>query len=81
METFLLRELIWRGKVTEYIKMPLRNNDYLSSLDELKTALQHLSPVEITEEIVTRKIYDYIVINSVKCAASKVKFKHSSSRS
>ena len=34
-------EPIWRKKVSEYTKIPPRNNDYISFLDEMNTALQH----------------------------------------
>ena len=37
----------------------------------MKTALQHLRPVEIFDEVVTPLIDDYIVIESVKYAAPK----------
>ena len=58
-------EPIWRKNVHEYNKIPLRNKDYLSFLDEMKIALQKLSPVKIFEEIVTPQIYDVIAKESV----------------
>ena len=49
---------LWRKNVPECKEIPLRNKDYISSLDEIKSAVQHQSPVEIFEEIVTPQIDD-----------------------
>ena len=67
------KETFWRRAfIAEYIKIPIISNDYLSSLQEIKTAVQHLSCVEKFEEVVTPLIDFSIGIGSVKYTASKI---------
>ena len=49
-------EPIWRRKEPEYTKIQPTTNDYIRSLDEMQSALQHLSPAEIFEEMFTPQI-------------------------